>query len=142
MIRFNLSCEQEHQFDGWFSSSHDFDLQIDRGLLTCPSCESPKVSKSLMAPSLSNRQSNNSLLESVPVIGRQQYINEIKELRERITRDAEDVGRKFPEEARKIHYGETPPRGIVGQADREEVSALLDEGVEIMPLPELPEDAN
>ncbi len=138
MIRFSLSCEQDHQFDGWFASSDDFDVQVSRGLLACPSCDSVKVTKSLMAPSVSTGSSR----DINPVRSPSEYSRQLRELRDRLVRNSEDVGRKFPEEARKIHYGEVEPRGIVGQANYQEVSELLEEGVGVLPLPELPEDAN
>lgn len=142
MIRFNLSCEQEHQFDGWFSSSDEFDLQINQGLLTCPACDSAKVTKSLMAPSVTTGRSRETMRDCLSADDRREYSKQLKVLRDKITENSEDVGRKFPEEARKIHYGEVKPRGIIGQADRKEVSELLDEGVGLLPLPEIPEDAN
>jgi len=142
MIRFSLVCEQDHDFDGWFSSSEDFDKQKKRGLIACPVCDSVKVSKSLMAPSVSTGRSKDAMAVATVGAHRRELVSKMKELREQITSNAENVGRKFPEEARKIHYGETEERGIYGEANREEVESLLDEGVAIAPLPPVPEDAN
>ncbi|MGI9356874.1 MAG: DUF1178 family protein [Rhizobiaceae bacterium] len=142
MIRFNLSCNEDHDFDGWFSSSEDFDKQRKRGLIACPYCDSTRVSKSLMAPSVSTGRSKNAVAVATVDAHRRELIGKMKELREAITSNAENVGQRFPEEARKIHYGETEERGIYGEANREEVESLLDEGVEIAPLPPVPDDAN
>ena len=142
MIRFSLVCDQDHDFDGWFSSSEDFDKQQKRGLIACPVCDSIHVSKSLMAPSVSTARSKDAIAVATVDAQRREVISKMKELRDTITSNAEDVGRRFPEEARKIHYGETEERGIYGEANREEVEGLLDEGVEIAPLPTIPEDTN
>lgn len=142
MINFALSCDQNHEFDGWFSSSSDFDNQLERGLITCPSCDSSSVVKSLMAPSVSTgRQKEQRALAMVDAT-RKDIKTELKALHKKLTHGAEDVGRRFPEEARKIHYGESEQRGIYGEANREEVTSLVEEGVEILPLPVLPEDTN
>jgi len=142
MIRFSLVCDQDHDFDGWFSSSDDFDKQKKRGLIACPLCDSTKVSKSLMAPSVSTGRSKDAMAVATVDAHRRELVQKMRELRNEITSNAEDVGRKFPEEARKIHYGETEERGIYGEANREEVESLLDEGVEIAPLPPVPDDVN
>lgn len=142
MIRFGLLCDREHDFDGWFSSSDDFDMQLKRGLIACPHCDSIKVSKALMAPTVSTGRRKEKLAVATLDSARSKMVAEMRNLRERITEDAEDVGRRFPEEARKIHYGEADARGIYGEANREEVEGLLEEGVEIAPLPVIPDDAN
>lgn len=142
MIRFGLICDKEHEFDGWFSSSDDFEAQLKRGLVACPSCNSIKVSKTLMAPSVSTGRQKDKLEVATMDRARREVVAEMKKLRAQITSNAEDVGRKFPEEARKIHYGESEERGIYGEADRQEVESLLEEGIEIAPLPPVPDDAN
>ena len=142
MIRFGLICDHEHEFDGWFSSSDDFDAQKKRGLIACPSCNSIKVSKSLMAPSVSTGRRKEKLAVATADAARREMIAEMKKLRDKITEGAEDVGKRFPEEARKIHYGESEERGIYGEANREDVEELLEEGVAIAPLPVIPDDAN
>lgn len=142
MIRFGLICNHDHEFDGWFSSSDDFDAQKRRGLIACPSCNSTKVSKSLMAPSVSTGRRKEKLAVATADAARREMIAEMKKLRDKITEGAEDVGKRFPEEARKIHYGESEERGIYGEANREDVEELLEEGVAIAPLPVIPDDAN
>ena len=142
MIRFSLICDQDHDFDGWFSSSDDFDMQLKRGLVTCPSCNSPKVSKSLMAPSVSTSRRKEKMAVATANTAKREVLAEMRKLRDKITSNAENVGRKFPEEARKIHYGEAEERGIIGEANREEVEGLLDEGIAVAPVPVLPDDAN
>lgn len=142
MIRFGLLCASEHEFDGWFSSSEDFDKQVKRGLVACPYCDSVKVSKSLMAPSVSTSRRKEAMAVATVDAAQRGMVAEMRKLRDKITANAEDVGHKFPEEARKIHYGETDERAIYGKADRDDVESLLDEGIEIAPLPLVPDDAN
>lgn len=142
MINFNLICDHEHDFDGWFGSSDDFDVQLKKGLLTCPVCDSVKISKSLMSPSVATGRQKEKLALANRTAGQQEVAKQLKALREKMTEGSEDVGSRFPEEARKIHYGESEKRGIYGEANREEVASLVDEGVEIVPLPSLPDEAN
>ena len=142
MINFSLICEHDHEFDGWFSSSSDFDSQLKKGLVACPVCDSSKVSKSLMSPSVSTGRQKEKVALANMAATQKEVADQLKVLRDKMTEGAEDVGRRFPEEARKIHYGETEKRGIYGEANREEVTALVEEGVEIVPLPTLPEEAN
>ncbi|HEX2147761.1 MAG TPA: DUF1178 family protein [Pseudorhizobium sp.] len=142
MIRYSLVCDSAHGFEGWFSGSADYDRQVEAGLLTCPVCNSAAVSKSLMAPSVSTARKREEKQAVAMDMARQQMMAKLKEAVAAIKANAEDVGEKFPEEARKIHYGEADARGIIGQASIVEVRELLDEGIEIAPLPVLPEDAN
>lgn len=142
MIRFSLVCDQDHDFDGWFSSSGDFDTQLNRGLVTCPACNSANVQKSLMAPQVSTSRRREAVQVASLEAAKSEALNELRKIRDAITDNAENVGQAFPEEARKIHYGESKARGIYGEATREDVEELLDEGVEIAPLPVLPGDAN
>ncbi|MFD0915052.1 DUF1178 family protein [Pseudahrensia aquimaris] len=142
MIRFSLVCENEHDFDGWFGSSEDYETQRKRGLVTCPSCSSAKVEKALMAPQVSTSRSRETVQMASLALEQKQALAELKKMRDAIVNDSENVGKGFAEEARKIHYGEAPERGIIGEANREEVVELLEEGVEIAPLPVLPGDAN
>ncbi len=144
MIKFALKCEADHAFEGWFSSGSDFDGQQARGLVTCPVCGSASVSKALMAPAVATAHAADAQVP-MPMAGGGVPAEMIAKLREVVTQiraSSEDVGTRFPEEARKIHYGEAPARGIIGQAKQEEIGALLEEGIEIAPLPVLPEDAN
>ena len=142
MISFNLSCDKDHEFSGWFSSSSNFDEQVAKGYVTCPVCDSHKVTKSLMSPQVSTGRQKEKVALASQDQTRQEIARQMKELHDKMTEGAEDVGQRFPEEARKIHYGESESRGIYGEANRDEVESLLEEGVEIVPLPSLPEEAN
>ena len=146
MIKFSLICENDHDFDGWFSSSEDFEKQQKKSLVQCPYCDSAKVEKSLMAPSVSTSRKkearNESLAMATMDAKSQELMAEMRKIRDKVLANSEDVGEKFPEEARKIHYGESDPKGIYGQANVEEVKELLDEGIAVAPVPALPDDAN
>ncbi len=146
MIKFTLACDAGHNCEGWFGNSEEFDAQLARDLVSCPVCGSLKVEKALMAPSVSTSRTRTKIQEKINVAtvneSRQAMFAELKEMRDKITANAEDVGEKFPEEARKIHYGESEERGIYGEASAEDVKDLVEEGVKIAPLPVLPEDKN
>ncbi|MGW9231461.1 DUF1178 family protein [Pseudorhizobium sp. NPDC055634] len=142
MIRYSLVCDNAHDFEGWFSGSADFDRQVEAGLLTCPVCNSAAISKSLMAPSVSTARKKEEKQAVAMDIAQKQVMAKIREAVAAIKANAEDVGEKFPEEARKIHYGEADARGIIGQASFADVRELIEEGIEVAPLPALPEDAN
>lgn len=139
MIRFALECDNGHGFDGWFRSGDDHDQQAKRGLLTCPVCNTPKVTKALMAPSVTTG-------EKSLVLANDRQNSEIMagmaEMARKLRDGSENVGDKFAEEARKIHYGEAETRGIHGKASHEEAMALAEEGISFLPLPPLPEDQN
>ncbi|MCY1665817.1 DUF1178 family protein [Rhizobium sp. SL86] len=142
MIRYSLVCDNAHGFEGWFSGSADFDRQVQTGLLTCPICGSSSISKSLMAPSVSTARKKEARQQVVLDTVRQEAMAKLKEAVATIKANAEDVGERFPEEARKIHYGEADARGIIGQASLTDVRELIDEGIDVAPLPVLPDDAN
>ncbi|QCI99843.1 DUF1178 family protein [Agrobacterium larrymoorei] len=142
MIRYSLSCEQAHEFEGWFSGSADFENQLSRGLISCPVCNSQSVSKMLMAPSVSTARKKDAIRTLAMDTAQKEAFTKIKETLANIRANAEDVGDKFPEEARKIHYGEAKERGIIGQASLQEAKALLEEGIEVAALPVLPDDVN
>ena len=142
MIRYSLICDNAHDFEGWFSESADFDRQVETGFLTCPVCNSASVSKSLMAPSVSTARKKEQKQAVAMDLAQKQVMAKLREAVASIKANAEDVGEKFPEEARKIHYGEADARGIIGKASPEEARSLVEEGIEIAPLPVLPEDAN
>lgn len=142
MIRYSLCCEKAHEFEGWFSQSADFDRQKETGFLTCPVCGSAEVSKVLMAPAVATaRQKDETQALAVSEAQKQAFVK-LKDAIREIRASSEDVGEKFPEEARKIHYGEAEARGIIGQASPVEVKSLIEEGIEIAPLPVLPDDVN
>ncbi len=142
MIKYTLACDNGHSFEGWFSSSTDFDRQADLGLVSCPACGSVSIGKELMAPSVSTARKKDAAKVLMMDQARKEAVSKIRELVTSIRENAEDVGTKFPEEARKIHYGEAEQRGLIGQATLEEARELLDEGIEIAPLPVLPDDVN
>ena len=142
MIRFNLVCDAHHEFEAWFSSSDDFNEQSARGLVSCPYCGSVKVEKALMAPAVSTARDKEASTQLAMNNAQAAALQQIKQAVKTIRETSEDVGERFPEEARKIHYGETEERGIIGRANPNEVQALLEEGVSVAPLPEFPEDKN
>ncbi|MBB4294287.1 hypothetical protein GGE16_006387 [Rhizobium leguminosarum] len=142
MIRYSLTCDNAHEFEGWFSESADFDRQVATGFLTCPVCHSAAVSKLLMAPSVSTARKKDERQTLAMDVMRQEALQKLKEAVAAVKANSEDVGAKFPEEARKIHYGEADARGIIGQATLNEAQALVEEGIEIAAIPVLPEDVN
>ena len=141
MISYSLVCDNSHKFDAWFRNAEAYEEQHDRGIVTCPMCNSGKVEKALMAPAVSRMNSDKvSLSTGHPM---QSEIREmLRTMRKKVTSEADYVGDKFAEEARKIHFKEAEARGIYGEATRDEVAALLDDGVDFMPLPDLPEEHN
>lgn len=147
MIRYELRCGNAHAFDGWFASADAFDKQKVAGLLECPHCGTAEVEKALMAPSVSTSRAKEKR-QAVATVSqpmdprRQELLDTMRKLKAMVTENADYVGDRFAEEARKIHYGERDARGIYGEATGDEVKALLDDGVEILPLPDLPEDKN
>ena len=152
----DLQCQHHHSFEGWFASEDDFQSQNARSLVECPFCSDHHITKMLSAPRLnlsgalqsqSQSHSDNSSSEQtdsnavatttsssaalMPVEAQQAWMHMVQH----VLSNTEDVGGQFAEEARKMHYGETPERAIRGQVSREETSALLEEGIQVMPLP-------
>ena len=133
---FNLQCGHAHVFEGWFASEEDYQGQLERGLLECPLCGDTGVKKLPSAPRLN-------LGASEPAPNKQEVVTAPAaqlqaawmQMVQKVMAHTEDVGERFAEEARKIHYGETEERGIRGQASREETEALLEEGISVLPLP-------
>ncbi|MGR9170600.1 DUF1178 family protein [Rhizobium sp. KDH_Rht_773_N] len=142
MIRYSLICENAHEFEGWFSESADFDRQVASGFLTCPVCNSGSISKSLMAPSVATARKKDEMQAVAMDTARREAFLKLKQAVAAIKANSEDVGARFPEEARKIHYGEADARGIIGKATVDEARSLVEEGIEIAALPILPEDVN
>jgi hypothetical protein len=142
LIRYSLTCDNAHEFEGWFSESADFDRQVATGFLTCPVCHSATISKLLMAPSVSTARKKDERQTLAMDAMRQEALQKLKEAVAAVKANSEDVGTKFPEEARKIHYGEADARGIIGQATLDEAQALVEEGIEIAAIPVLPEDVH
>ena len=160
MIRYALRCERDHPFESWFQDSSAFDAQVKRKLVSCPVCSSVKVEKAIMAPQIVSKKNRAApalapapstppaeappATESTPLLMAQEreLRAKLKELRDHIVKNADNVGERFPNEARKMHYGEIEHRPIYGEASPEEARALVDEGVEVSPLPVLPDDRN
>jgi len=148
MIKYALACEQAHDFESWFPSSEAFETQRKRGFVTCPFCNSAKVEKQIMAPSVArtDKAPKAPAPEPQPVAvlseGERELRAALRALREHVMKNAENVGKGFVEEARKMHYGETEERSIYGEADLAEARALLDEGIDVLPLPVVPDDRN
>ena len=146
MIRFSLVCDNAHDFEGWFGSNADFAAQQERRLVTCPVCGSHAVEKSLMAPAVNAARDSQDTERSLPTRplamdpGRAEMMAALREMVRSVKASAEDVGERFAEEARRIHYGESEERGIRGKASLDDARALLEEGIGIAPLPDLPED--
>jgi len=141
VIRFSLHCDQAHDFEGWFRSNDDYDTQRKRGFVECPTCGSNKVSKALMAPAVSTSRKQERMALAMGA-EQKRMMSELKALTDKMKEGAENVGDKFAEEARKIHFGETEQRGIYGEASPDEVKGLAEDGVPFMPIPVLPEDRN
>jgi hypothetical protein len=157
MIRYTLRCEKDHAFESWFQNSSAYNSQVKRKLVTCPACGSHKVEKAIMAPRIVSKKSRDraapvpapvpaeaTATESTSLMMAQEreLHAKIKELRDHIVKNADNVGERFPNEARAMHYGDKEHRPIYGEASPEEARALIDEGVEVSPLPTLPEDRN
>lgn len=140
MIQYALTCEANHRFDAWFRNAEAYDDQAARGILTCPVCNSHRIEKALMAPALAKREEKVTFSAGHPEHAK--VIAAMRRLREKLTSEADYVGDKFAEEARKIHYEEADARGIYGEATRDEVAGLIDEGIDFMPLPNLPDEHN
>ena len=160
MIRYALHCDQGHAFESWFQSSAAYDKQAKRALVTCPTCGSAKVEKAIMAPRLARAEGAEppppAILPTPPLPSlapgktpvaimspqERELRKKLKELRDHLTKNADYVGPRFPEQARKIHYGEIEHRSIYGEASPEEAKELHEEGIEFHPLPILPDEFN
>jgi hypothetical protein len=166
MIRYALACDAGHAFESWFPSSAAYDEQAERGLVSCPVCGSSRIAKQLMRPSIArtDRAEAATALQSdtlpapmpstpvqppvpnppVALFSEQERAlrQMLREVREQVVRNAEHVGDRFVDEARRMHYGETEHRSIYGEAKPEEARELVEEGVAIMPLPVIADDRN
>jgi hypothetical protein len=141
LIRFSLTCDHGHEFEGWFRSNDDFDKQKKRGLIDCPDCGSHRVEKMLMAPAVSTGRKQEKMALAMNAEQRR-IMGEMKALSDKMRENADYVGDKFAEEARKIHFGETEARGIYGEASPDEAKSLVEDGVPFMPIPVFPDDRN
>ena len=130
MIVFNLVCSEcEYPFEGWFDDTKSFNNQKKRKLINCPNCESAKISKTLVAPNLSKKSN------SKPTKNKKTLASNIKKIRKIVEKNFDYVGDSFFEEAKKIKYGETKDRPIYGEATVEETKELIEEEINITPLP-------
>lgn len=158
MIRYALHCDRDHQFESWFQSSSAYDSQVKRKLVTCPICGSAKVDKAIMAPRIVGKKGRAtppvepattaapeaapSASTSLMMAQERELRAKLKELRDHIVKNADNVGDRFANEARAMHYGDKEHRPIYGEASPDEAKSLIDEGIEVSPLPTLPEDRN
>jgi hypothetical protein len=161
VIQYALACDKGHTFESWFQNSVAYDKQAKRKLIECPMCGSAKVEKAIMAPRLARKDKSTSIAlreeaasaladtttpDSSPVAmispQEHEFRKKLKELRDHLTANADNVGKKFPEEARKMHYGETEHRSIYGEASAEDAKELHEEGIAFHPLPVLPDERN
>lgn len=131
----NLQCSHSHSFEGWFASEDDFRSQLERGLVECPVCEDTHITKMLSAPRLNlgaaEQQPKQPVMATPDPALQAQWMKMVRH----VMANTEDVGERFADEARRIHYGEAQERGIRGQATREQTEALLEEGIGVLPLP-------
>ena len=141
MIRFSVACDHGHVFEAWFRNNDDYETQQKRGLVECPECGSSAVSKALMAPAISTSRRQAKIALAMGE-AQKQAMAELKALTQKMRENAENVGDKFAEEARKIHFGEVEARGIYGEATPEEAKSLAEDGVSFMPIPVFPDDRN
>ena len=161
MIRYALACDQAHEFESWVPSAEGYDAQVARGLVACPMCGSGKVEKQIMAPSIGRKERGRAALNAaaaapqpeapeasaphpVALISEkeQAFRAMLKAVREHVTKNSDYVGPRFVDEARKMHYGEIEHRSIYGEANPIDAAALLEEGIEVHPLPIAPDDRN
>lgn len=138
MIRYALQCSNQHAFEGWFASSAAYDDQAENGQITCPSCGTASVEKAIMTPNIAGAGKLRDTSDRIPA----EAAAMMRAVRRHIIDNADYVGPRFAEEARKIHFEEAEPRGIYGEATAAEVQDLRADGVQVCPLPQLPEDAN
>ncbi|MFL6692562.1 MAG: DUF1178 family protein [Ramlibacter sp.] len=132
----NLQCAHRHSFEGWFGSDDEFQSQLAAGLVECPLCGDTGIAKLPSAPHLNlGAQPQPAPKQDVATVADADMQRAWLKMVRHVMANTEDVGQRFAEEARKIHYGETEERGIRGQASREETEALLDEGIGVLPLP-------
>ena len=159
MIRYSLHCDRGHSFESWFQSSSAYESQEKRKLVNCPVCGSARVERAIMAPQIVSKKGRDSQSNDAPVpvqpteviapgstpllMAQERELRaKLRELRDHIVKNADNVGERFPNEARKMHYGDIEHRPIYGEASPEEARSLIDEGVEVSPLPVLPDDRN
>ena len=142
MIVYDLVCSNEHEFESWFQDSAAYDKLRKARKVVCPICGDAKISKALMAPAVTGAKKKGDTNKAISADAAQQmgqYMAAIKELRQQVEQNCDYVGDKFPEEARKIHYGETEKRNIYGEASESDAEALSEEGIEFNRIPWAPD---
>lgn len=137
MIVYDLTCSNEHGFEAWFPSSEAYDKQRRARKVLCPVCGDAKVSKALMAPAVSGAKKKDGG-KATHTAGPAGYMAALRELRRHVEANCENVGERFPEEARRMHYGETDKRNIYGEASEAEAESLSEEGIECQRIPWVP----
>jgi hypothetical protein len=144
MIKYALGCAKGHAFESWFPDSAAYEKQRKRGFVACPECGSTEVDKAIMAPAVvgADRAAGESAPEILVDDRRRQAREFLTRMRREIEANTEDVGAKFPQEARAIHLGEAPERAIRGRASLEEARSLVEDGVSVLPLPMLEDELN
>lgn len=145
MIQYSLVCQDDHKFDAWFRNADAYDTQSRQGIVTCPMCGTAEVHKALMAPAVARKRADKDTDKVAVAIGHPQQAElraAMKALRDKVVAEADYVGEKFASEARKIHDQEADARGIYGEATQDEVASLIEEGIDFMPLPVLPDEHN
>ena len=160
MIRYSLRCERDHTFESWFQDSSAYESQVKRKLVSCPVCDSVTVEKAIMAPRIVGKKGRERAVQVSPpaeapaaeapaagstslIMAQERELRaKLKELRDHIVKNADNVGERFPNEARAMHYGDKEHRPIYGEASPEDAKSLIEEGIEVSPLPVLPEDRN
>jgi hypothetical protein len=146
MIHYDLVCKHGHLFDGWFRSSSAYDEQRESGSIACPHCSTSDIEKQLMAPGIARKSNQKPEMRSSMVAAgdprMKKLMQKMRELRQYVQNNADYVGERFAEEARRIHYKEAEERGIYGETTAEDARSLVEEGIDIQPLPILPEDQN
>ncbi len=130
MIVFNLNCSDcDFSFEGWFENTKDYNRQVKKRLVSCPSCNGIKIKKGLMAPNVSKKSNSNNIKRNKSIA------SNVKKLKKIIEKEFDYVGDKFTEEAKKIKYGEVKERAIYGEASIEQTKELMDEDIDVLPLP-------
>ena len=135
MIKFDLICENKHVFEASFDDTSSFEKQKKKKQIECPFCDSSNVSKSVMAPNISNKSSSSTKINREKNKLFSNYNKQINKIKSEIEKNFTYVGKKFPEEARKIHYGEVKDKPIYGEATEKESQELVDEGISLVRLP-------
>lgn len=130
MIRYDLLCAEDHDFEGWFRSSADYEKQAQKGLLECPICGSGDVRKAIMAPAVATAEVRQERADRM--LKMRKFFTQV---RKHVEQNADYVGDRFPDEARAIHYGDAEERQIYGEATLADAKSLVEEGISILPLP-------